>query len=273
MKISRRTRIWIIVAAVVLLAALVGMRFLLVAGHGAAGGYLVLSVLVVLLVWKLLRKDDSGEVAALKKQLRELDRRLAEKDASRLNVVELSPIMHVAVMKADTSFVRPYVREEGKSVFNGALRADLCVEYGVKLEEVRFRYDAGTNTLLMADFHPGIISFSKKQLSWEFAKTYRSVSLFGHELYEMSDKDSDMKTAQICEQLRAELEAEIDSRQVTEFAWLSPLVADQVMDVIRVMLGRSDMKIAIAEHADDNFVPLQQLRIANGPDPQLLSEE
>lgn len=259
MKINKKTKIWAIVSAVVLLATFIVSRLFLLTS-GAAGGYLVLGVVIALLVWKVFLGNDAEQVRDLRKRNRDLERELSEKNSSRLNVVELNPILHVAVLKVDTSFVRPYVREEGKSTFNGALRADLSVEYGVKLEESGYRYDKATDTLVIANFNPGIISYSKKQLNWEFARTFRAVSMFGHQLYEVSDKDSDRTTAQMCEKLRSELEAEIDSRNVSEFDWLSPLIADQVQDVVRLMLGRPDLKIELVKESEGEFLPLSDVR-------------
>lgn len=258
-----RNIIWI-VAAVAALGGAVLCSQLLMGGFRAGGGYLIAGVAIGLLAWKAFtKKDDSGlreELATLRKTVKDLDRELSEKSRSRFNVVELNPIMHIAVLDVDTSFVRPYVREDKHLTFNGALRADLKVEYGIRLEEVKFQYDPMANHLTLSNFHPGIISYSRKQLKWEFAKSYRSRKLFGHGFSDISDRDADTFTKETCEKLRAELEEEIDTRNVSEFDWLSPLITDQVVDVLKLMVGRDSLNVTISDNAEGDFVGLQEFR-------------
>ena len=189
--------------------------------------------------------ESRSELQELREKVKTLDRELAEKTQTKLNIVSLNPILHVATMNVDTSFVRPYVREQDDMTFHGALRADICAEYGIRLEEVLFRYDADAGLLNVASFHPGIIAYSKKQLSWAFASSYRARQIFGYELSSVCDSQTEAFTKSLCDELRVDLEKEIDERKVEELAWLSPLVTEQVKDVLRVMMGREDLIINI----------------------------
>ena len=262
---KKTTYIWIAVSAVSLIAAILVARLFLYADHYRNGNLLIAGVVIALLAWKAFIKDGREEIASLKRKVSELDRELAEKNSSKLNVVELNPILHVAVLDVDTSFVRPYVREKDGISFNGALKADLKVEYGIRLEEVRFNYDKASNTLSLANFHPGIISYSRKQLSWEFARSFRSRSILGYELPEVSDSEAAEFTSKMCEKLRNELEKEIDTRRVSEFAWLSPLITDQVVDVLKLMVGSANLNVNILEDSGpesvpDGYVSLQEFK-------------
>lgn len=189
------------------------------------------------------------EVTSLKKQIAGLYRELEEKGRSPLNVVELSPILHLAVMNIDSSFVRTFIREDEEAglTFNGALRADICAEYGIKLEEVGFRYDTENNTLYLANFHPGLISFSKKQLSWEIANSYAARSILGRSFVSASNPAAKAYTARMCKELRDNLEKEIDDRKIAEFEWLSPMISQQVTDMLKVLVGRPGMSIITME--------------------------
>ncbi|MDO5442626.1 MAG: hypothetical protein Q4G10_03045 [Bacteroidia bacterium] len=188
------------------------------------------------------------EIDQLKKQVSGLNRELEEKSRSKLNVVELSPILHLAVMNIDSSFVRTFVRESEDGIsFNGALRADICAEYGIKLEDMRFKYDSASNTLMLANFHPGLLSFSKKQLTWEIAKSFRTRHLLGHEFSAVSDSAADAFTKKQCEELRAGLEREIDERKISEFNWLSPMISQQVTDMFKMVVGKPDLAIVTSE--------------------------
>lgn len=258
---KKRSRIPIIAAAV--LAALVCVRLLLYKETLIFGLVLLGTIVLAYLVWRafvksgrddLRRSERKGaeleeEVQSLKKTISGLNRELEEKSRSRLNVVELSPILHLAVMDIDSSFVRTFVREspDGSITFNGALRADIRAEYGVKLEDVRFKYDAGSNTLMLANFHPGLLSFSKKQLNWEIARSYRTRHLLGHEFSAVTDSVADAFTKQMCEQLRAGLEKEIDDRQIAEFNWLSPMISQQVTDMFKMLVGKPGLSIIASE--------------------------
>lgn len=258
---KKRSRISIIIAAV--LAALVCIRLLFYKETVVFGLVLFGTIVLAYLVWRafiksgredLRRSERKGveleeEIKSLKKTISGLSRELEEKSRSRFNVVELSPILHLAVMNIDSSFVRTFVREspDGSITFNGALRADICAEYGVKLEDVRFKYDPVSNTLMLANFHPGLLSFSKKQLNWEIARSYRSRHLLGHEFSSVTDSTADAFTKQMCEQLRAGLEKEIDDRQIAEFNWLSPMISQQVTDVFKMLVGKPELNIVASE--------------------------
>lgn len=276
---KKRSRIPIIVAAV--LAALVCVRLLFYKETVIFGIVLLGTIVLAYLVWKafvksgrddLKRSERKGaeleeEVAALKKTISGLSRELEEKDRTRLNVVELSPILHLAVMDIDSSFVRTFVREssDGNVTFNGALRADIRAEYGIKLEDVRFKYDAASNTLMLANFNPGLLSFSKKQLNWDIARSYRTRQILGHDIPTVTDATADAFTKQMCEELRAGLEKEIDDRKIAEFNWLSPMISQQVTDMFKMLVGKPGLNIVasetpLLETEEQGYVDFQSFR-------------
>lgn len=241
------------------------------------GVLLLLAVVIGFLVWKafiqngredLRRSERKGkaleeEVGSLKRELAGLYRELEEKSRSPLNVVELSPILHLAVMNIDSSFVRTYIREDQEEglTFNGALRADICAEYGIKLEDVGFRYDADSNTLFLANFQPGLISFSKKQLNWEIANSFASRTIFGKHFSSASNPAAKAYTARMCRELRDDLEKEIDERKISEFAWLSPMISQQVTDMLKVLVGRPGMSIVTMEgRPEGDFLTFPEFR-------------
>ena len=116
-------RIGIIALAVIIV--LIALRFIFYRETLWIGLALLLAGLIAFLVWKafvkngredLRRSERKGkeleeEVTSLKKEIAGLYRELEEKGRSPLNVVELSPILHLAVMNIDSSFVRTFIRE------------------------------------------------------------------------------------------------------------------------------------------------------------------
>ena len=260
MKSKLKKQLIIVIEVLVLLLAL---RLIFYKDTLWIGLVLLFTGIVSFLVWKAFIKNSNEdlrrsrrhgaelekEVENLRKQIVGLSRELEEKGRSPLNVVELSPILHLAVMNIDSSFVRTFIREDEENglTFNGALRADICAEYGIKLEEVGFRYDADTNSLYLANFHPGLISFSKKQLNWEIANSYASRTIFGRRFSSASHPDAKAYTVKMCRELRNGLEKEIDERKIAEFEWLSPMIAQQVTDMLKMLVGRPGLSIITME--------------------------
>lgn len=268
-------RIGIITLAVIIL--LIALRFIFYRETLWIGLALLLAGLLAFLVWKafvkngredLRRSERKGkeleeEVTSLKKEIAGLYRELEEKGRSPLNVVELSPILHLAVMNIDSSFVRTFIREDEDAglTFNGALRADICAEYGIKLEDVGFRYDAENNSLYLANFHPGLISFSKKQLSWEIANSFASRSILGRSFVSASHPAAKAYTARMCKELRDGLEKEIDERKIAEFEWLSPMISQQVTDMLKMLVGRPGLSIITIEgRPEGDFLTFPEFR-------------
>lgn len=268
-------RIGIITLAVIIL--LIALRFIFYRETLWIGLALLLAGLIAFLVWKafvkngredLRRSERKGkeleeEVTSLKKEIAGLYRELEEKGRSPLNVVELSPILHLAVMNIDSSFVRTFIREDEDAglTFNGALRADICAEYGIKLEDVGFRYDAENNSLYLANFHPGLISFSKKQLSWEIANSFASRSILGRSFVSASHPAAKAYTARMCKELRDGLEKEIDERKIAEFEWLSPMISQQVTDMLKMLVGRPGLSIiSIEGRPEGDFMSFPEFR-------------
>lgn len=235
---------------------------------------LLAALTVAFLIWKAFIKNGQDELrktrkhgAELENQIKELKetldvtkRELDEARHSKLNIVELSPVLHIAVYNVDTSFVRTYVRQREDIVFNGAIRAEICAEYGIRMEDVRFKLDESTNTLMMANFKPGLISYSKKQLNWVLARSYKKKSIFGRE-FEISDNSTKLYTQSKCDEIRSELEAELDNRDISELEWLSPILKQQVTEMLKLTLGRKGMNVLFCEQdPSEEYVDFQNLR-------------
>ena len=250
-----KTRHIIAIAVSVLLAA-VCLRLLLLEATLKYGLILLGALALAFLIWKAFIRNGQKELrdSELQSEVDNLRQRLEEMSRSRLNVTGISPILHLSVLQLDTSFTRSYIREDKKNklTFNGALRTDICAEYGVRLEDVRFKYDEETKTLYLAHFHPGLLSFSKKQMTWDIANSVRERDFFGWiELPPVDDDEAESFTKRMKEEIRAEVEKEIDNRKIAEFEWLSPLITRQVTDVLKLALNKPDAQVAILEDGQD----------------------
>lgn len=261
---SKTRKILIIVGAVIL--ALIAIRLMFTRNTLPFGAFLLAGIALAYLIWRAFVKNSkeelrqsarrenmlSEQINSLKQTIDLLSRELEEKSTSKINVVGLNPILHLAVLNIDSSFTRPYIRQKDNITFYGALRAEICAEYGIKMEDVLFRYDKDTNSLFLKNFHPGLISYSRKQLNWDFANAYKNINFFGKNVCIPADDFA--KTTS--DTLRRDLEIEIDERKIEEFDWLSPMISTQVCDVLKLMIGKPGVNvILLPDDAEANALP------------------
>lgn len=269
---AKTTGIIMVVAAVAIAA--LGIRLLFVKTAFKYGLILLAAVALGFLIWKAFIKSGQDALRKSEDTRRELDREVAdlrrqlnEITHSPLNVASLTPVLHLAVLNIDTSFTRTYIREDEDRglTFNGALRAEIIAEYGIRLEDVKFRYDSENNTLWLANFEPGLLSFSKKQLHWDIANAMHSRSIAGFELPAANDKAAKDFVKEMKETIREEVEKEIDRRRIAEFEWLAPVVSRQVTDVLRTAIGHPEAHVTVMVDAPagDGFLPLNEFYVDN----------
>ena len=270
-RIKRRRRIRRACAIALLVVLIAFAVWLLFFQNAIQYGVIVLAaILFAFLVWKAFIKSPEdklnasaknevklkSEIDTLKREVNSLNRLLAEKDQTSMNVVEMSPVLHVALMTLDTSFVRTFQRERDDLTFNGALKVDLCAEYGIRLEDVLFHYDEQRNLLQLAHFRPGMISYSKKQLNWVIAQStrQRSANLFRRNPRAVLDDATDAYTKEMCEEIRSELEKEIDTRQVQELDWMAEPLKQQVIGMLKYSIHLPQVDVQVVDVPDETFV-------------------
>lgn len=259
-----KTRKILIIAACVLIA-IISVRLLFFKNTLLYGIILLGGLALSYLIWRAFIKNSREEqvraarreemlteqINTMNQTISALQRELEEKNNSKINVIGLSPIMHVAVLSIDSSFTRPFIRKKDNLTFYGALRADISAEYGIKMEDVLYKYDGTTNSLYLKNFHPGLISYSKKQLNWEFADGYKSINFFGKDVH----LPADTYTKEMCDELRRDLEKEIDERKIEEFEWLSPMLSTQVGDMFKLMLNHPEADVIVLQEDPQEALP------------------
>ncbi|MBO4843044.1 MAG: hypothetical protein J5490_00475 [Bacteroidales bacterium] len=274
-----KTRKILIIAGAVLLA-LVAVRLMFTRTTLPFGAFLLAGMALAYLIWRAFVKNSreelrqsarrenmlSEQISSLKQTIDLLNRELEEKNNSKINVVGLNPILHLAVLNIDSSFTRPYIRQKDNISFFGALRAEISAEYGIKMEDVLFKYDKDSNSLFLKNFHPGLISYSRKQLNWDFANAYKYVNILGKQVY----LPADAYAKSTSDELRRDLEIEIDERKIEEFDWLSPMISTQVCDVLKLMIGKPGVNVillpddaeipSLTEGEDQPFVKFAQIK-------------
>jgi hypothetical protein len=94
-------------------------------------------------------------------------------------------------------------------------------------------------------------------MTWDIANSVRERDFFGWiELPPVDDEEAESFTKRMKEEIRAEVEKEIDERKIAEFEWLSPLITRQVTDVLKLALNKPDAQVAILEdgQSEENFI-------------------
>lgn len=260
---TSKTRLYVTVAAaavVLLVLVTMSMRYEFYAAALKYGLVLLCIAGVSFLVWKAFIHPLNEKLKAAEASNAALARKLEQKETAGGSIINLSQIFHLTTMEVKTQLVKAYELKDGDITFNGALKADICAEYGVKLEQARFRYDAEARTLYVAGLKSGLISYSRRQLTWEFARSFRSRKLFGRSLPAVSDSAMDIYTRRKCDELRAGCEAELDAGNVPELAWLSEALDQHVLGYVRGLLGDGSLKVVQVEAPDDSYVDIHALR-------------
>ena len=283
-----KTRKLLIISGAVVLA-LIAIRLMFTRNTLPFGAFLLAGIALAYLIWRAFVKNSkeelrqsarresmlSEQISSLKQTIDLLNRELEEKNNSKINVVGLNPILHLAVLNIDSSFTRPYIRQKDNISFFGALRAEISAEYGIKMEDVLFKYDRDSNSLFLKNFHPGLISYSRKQLNWDFANAYKNVNILGKQVY----LPADAYAKSTSDELRRDLEIEIDERKIEEFDWLSPMISSQVCDVLKLMIGKPGVNVillpddaevpSLEEGQNPDFVKFAQIKeILSIPEPE-----
>ena len=65
----------------------------------------------------------------------------------------------------------------------------------------------------------------------------------------------------MCKELRDGLEKEIDERKIAEFEWLSPMISQQVTDMLKMLVGRPGLSIITIEgRPEGDFLTFPEFR-------------
>lgn len=103
-----------------------------------------------------------------------------------------------------------------------------------------------------------MISYSKKQLNWVIAQStrQRSANLFRRNPRAVLDDATDAYTKEMCEEIRSELEKEIDTRQVQELDWMAEPLKQQVIGMLKYSIHLPQVDVQVVDVPDETFVDL-----------------
>jgi len=154
----------------------------------------------------------------------------------------------------------------------GSLSVVVKAKYGIDCKELRFKYIAEKDELIVANINPKFLSFGNRKLEWDFFEIYefRNQNPLAEKRWMTSD-DLYKYANRIKENYRVDTEKSLENGP-EEFEWIYNPIRKNVENTIKVLFGGLCNKILIAEKPDDDFVPLEEVKFEALPEPARLKE-
>jgi hypothetical protein len=207
-------------------------------------------------------EEKNLSLVKINEKLREENAFLKER---HFQITQIKSILEMNLFEIDTRFKRTLNKteqfEDREVKFLGSLSVSLKAKYGIDLKELRFKYIAETDELIVANINPRFLAFGNRKLEWEFFETLeyrRQHPLTGKRW--MTSTDLAARAEKLKEEIRLETEHSLESGP-EEFAWIMEPIRDNVENTIKIMFRGICGSIHFAESADRSFVTLENIRL------------
>lgn len=191
-------------------------------------------------------------------------------------ITQIKSILELNLFEIDTRFTRSVNKKEIINERNikyfGSLSVVVKAKYGIDCKELRFKYIAKRDELIVANINPKFLSFGNRKLEWDFFEIYefRNQNPLAEKRWMTSD-DLYKYANRIKENYRVDTEKSLENGP-EEFEWIYTPIRKNVENTIKVLFGGLCNKILIAEKPDDDFVPLEEVKFEALPEPARLKE-
>lgn len=191
-------------------------------------------------------------------------------------ITQIKSILELNLFEIDTRFTRSVNKKEIINERNikyfGSLNVVVKAKYGIDCKELRFKYIAEKDELIVANINPKFLSFGNRKLEWDFFEIYefRNQNPLAEKRWMTSD-DLYKYANRIKENYRVDTEKSLENGP-EEFEWIYNPIRKNVENTIKVLFGGLCNKILIAEKPDDDFVPLEEVKFEALPEPARLKE-
>ncbi|MGI6338321.1 MAG: hypothetical protein ACOXZV_02970 [Bacteroidales bacterium] len=191
-------------------------------------------------------------------------------------ITQIKSILELNLFEIDTRFTRSVNKKEIINERNikyfGSLSVVVKAKYGIDCKELRFKYIAEKDELIVANINPKFLSFGNRKLEWDFFEIYefRNQNPLAEKRWMTSD-DLYKYANRIKENYRVDTEKSLENGP-EEFEWIYTPIRKNVENTIKVLFGGLCNKILIAEKPDDDFVPLEEVKFEALPEPARLKE-
>jgi len=242
-----------------------------------AAGLIVLGIQqLIQLNVKVSKFEDSVTGLEEKNQnLVKINDKLAEENAflkeRHFQITQIKSILELNLFEVDTKFRRSVnkleQRDDREIKYIGSLNVSLKAKYGIDLKELRFKYMPENDELIVANINPRFLSFGNRKLEWEFFEALeykRQIPLIGKRW--MTSDDLAERSEKLKEEIRLQTENSLESGP-EEFSWIMGPIKENVENTLKIMFRGVCSNIRIAEHADETFVLIENLKLGK-PDYQ-----
>ena len=191
-------------------------------------------------------------------------------------ITQIKSILELNLFEIDTRFTRSINKKdiinERNIKYFGSLSVAVKAKYGIDCKELRFKYIAERDELIVANINPKFLSFGNRKLEWDFFEIYefRNQNPLAEKRWMTSDNLYKYAN-RIKENYRVDTEKSLENGP-EEFEWIYTSIRKNVENTIKVLFGGLCNKILIAEKADDDFVPLEEIKFEALPEPVRLKE-
>lgn len=191
-------------------------------------------------------------------------------------ITQIKSILELNLFEIDTRFTRSVNKKEIINERNikyfGSLSVVVKAKYGIDCKELRFKYIAEKDELIVANINPKFLSFGNRKLEWDFFEIYefRNQNPLAEKRWMTSD-DLYKYANRIKENYRVDTEKSLENGP-EEFEWIYNPIRKNVENTIKVLFGGLCNKILIAEKPDDDFVPLEEVKFEALSEPARLKE-
>jgi hypothetical protein len=274
---------YLLVAAILLVAVILLANKLLIWGAVfLAAGLVILGIQqLILLNVKVSKFEDNISGLEEKNQsLAQMNEKLIEENAflkeRHFQITQIKSILEMNLFEIDTRFKRTVNKTEmlnDREIRHmGSLGVSLKAKYGIDLKELRFKYLPESDELIVANINPRFLSFGNRKLEWEFFETleYRRQLPLTTKRWMTSD-DLTERAERLKEEIRLQTEHSLESGP-EEFAWIMEPIRENVENTIKIMFKGVCSNIHIAEHADNSFVTIENIRLDKLEEQKKLSK-
>ena len=180
-------------------------------------------------------------------------------------ITQIKSILEMNLFEIDTRFKRTVNKleksDDREVKFLGSLDVSLKAKYGIDLKELRFKYIAESDELIVANINPRFLSFGNRKLEWEFFETLeykRQHALTGKRW--MTSLDLADRAEKLKEEIRLQTEHSLESGP-EEFGWIMEPIRENVVNTVRIMFKGVCSNVHTAERADNSFVSIENLKL------------
>ena len=221
---------------------------------------LIVSILAISFWNSFIRKKEE-KVVELEGENQQLKLKISELENQKLNVLGIKDILELGLKEIDTNLTRTWNTTfkigDKKVHFIGALEVKVIAKYGIDFKDLKILQDPTSNVVKVANINPKFLSFNDLDYNWKISelREYKQ-PILGENHWGATNKLKG-NLLELQESLRKETHQQM-VKGPEELDWVINPLKEQVIEMIRLMLGLTNKQLEIVDEYDETFIPLDQ---------------